>query len=207
VADGDAAAVHAGADRRREVLKDSAVGSGGTLSLAVVVLGLASAGFALARLPPGAAVLVVIVEVGAKLGMAMLVCRLTAAHEGLGSALSSAAGPRSLLPAVVVAAPAGLVSWLVVDPRRSARLWDRARPPAGLVSWLVVDPDGAGLAGTAASDFPSLAALVAAVAVALLVGRWARTTLGGVSGDVLGAANELGRVAALHARVIAWTRF
>jgi adenosylcobinamide-GDP ribazoletransferase len=53
---------------------------------------------------------------------------------------------------------------------------------------------------------PALAAtLVAGPAVALLVGRWARVALGGVSGDALGAANELGRVAALHAGVVAWT--
>lgn len=52
-----------------------------------------------------------------------------------------------------------------------------------------------------------------APAVALLGGvgsafgliRWARTRLGGVSGDVFGATNELGRVVGLHLGVIAWT--
>jgi adenosylcobinamide-GDP ribazoletransferase len=29
--------------------------------------------------------------------------------------------------------------------------------------------------------------------------------LGGISGDVLGAANELGRVVGVHAGVVAWT--
>ncbi|WP_262175377.1 adenosylcobinamide-GDP ribazoletransferase [Haloarcula laminariae] len=47
-------------------------------------------------------------------------------------------------------------------------------------------------------------ALVAALAVALLVRRWARRTLGGVGGDVFGATNELARVAALHGAVAAW---
>lgn len=47
--------------------------------------------------------------------------------------------------------------------------------------------------------------LVAGTAVAVLLGRAARRWLGGVGGDVLGAANELGRVVALHAGVIAWT--
>jgi adenosylcobinamide-GDP ribazoletransferase len=47
--------------------------------------------------------------------------------------------------------------------------------------------------------------LLVGPAVALLVGRWATTHLGGVTGDALGAANELGRVAALHAGVIVWT--
>jgi adenosylcobinamide-GDP ribazoletransferase len=52
-----------------------------------------------------------------------------------------------------------------------------------------------------------VAALAAPVATAWLVGRWAEGHLGGVSGDVLGAANELGRAAGLHAGVIAWTLF
>ncbi|WP_228546199.1 adenosylcobinamide-GDP ribazoletransferase [Halegenticoccus tardaugens] len=52
-----------------------------------------------------------------------------------------------------------------------------------------------------------VAALLAGPVVALLVGRWAKNHLGGISGDALGAANELGRVAAVHAGVIAWTAF
>ncbi len=34
---------------------------------------------------------------------------------------------------------------------------------------------------------------------------WARYALGGISGDVLGAANELARLAGLHAGVFVWT--
>ncbi len=48
-------------------------------------------------------------------------------------------------------------------------------------------------------------AVVAAVVAALVVRAWACRMLGGVSGDVLGAANELARVAALHAGVVVWT--
>jgi len=48
-------------------------------------------------------------------------------------------------------------------------------------------------------------ALAAAVGTALVVWRWADGYLGGVNGDVFGATNELARVAALHAGVIAWT--
>jgi adenosylcobinamide-GDP ribazoletransferase len=57
-----------------------------------------------------------------------------------------------------------------------------------------------------AGSAPALAVtLLVGPAAALLVGRWATNHLGGVTGDALGAANELGRVVALHAGVIVWT--
>lgn len=48
-------------------------------------------------------------------------------------------------------------------------------------------------------------AVLAALATALLLLQWARSRLGGVNGDVFGASNELGRLVALHAGVVAWT--
>jgi adenosylcobinamide-GDP ribazoletransferase len=165
---GDALVVHGGPAERCEVMKDTAVGAGGALAAALVVLGLATAGFALAELPPQAVLLVVTAEVGAKLGMAVLVCFGSAAHEGLGSAFTGNE-PRSLVSPVLVAIPAVLLTW----PR-------------------VV---------------PAVAALLAAVVAALFVFRWAQANLGGVSGDVLGATNELARIAALHAGVVTWTHF
>ncbi len=62
--------------------------------------------------------------------------------------------------------------------------------PAGLLAW------------------PSPAALAAVGTGPLVAGGllWrARRTLGGVSGDVFGASNELARVVGLHAGVIVWT--
>ena len=47
-------------------------------------------------------------------------------------------------------------------------------------------------------------ALLSAFMTALVVVRWARARLGGVNGDVFGAANELGRLVALHAGAVAW---
>ena len=52
-----------------------------------------------------------------------------------------------------------------------------------------------------------VAALVSGVLVARFVARWATRRLGGVSGDVLGAGNELARAVAVHAGVVAWTLF
>ena len=174
---GDAAVVHGGPEARREVLKDSALGVGGTVALVAVVLGLATAALGLvgASGAPGsggplvAAGIVVAAEVGAKAATATLVCVGDAAHEGLGSALTEETAVGAALPVLALAAPAALLAW----PR----------------------------------VLPGAAALLAALATAGLLRRWARRRLGGVSGDVLGATNELARVAALHAGVIAWTRF
>jgi adenosylcobinamide-GDP ribazoletransferase len=87
----------------------------------------------------------------------------------------------------------------------------------GLGSAVVGEAEAAGLVPVVAAAVPaallappgSTPALVAALAagplIALLVGRWATNHLGGVTGDALGAANELARVVALHAGVVAWT--
>ncbi len=165
---GDAAAVHGSPADRRAVLKDTTVGTGGVLAVAVVVAGLALAGLALADLPLRVAAAVVVAsEVGAKAALATLVCVGDAPHEGLGSALTTESAPRDALGVAAVAAPAAVLAW-----------------PAVAVG---------------------AAALAAAAVVAALVFRWATRRVGGVNGDVLGATNELARVAALHAGVVAWT--
>jgi adenosylcobinamide-GDP ribazoletransferase len=56
--------------------------------------------------------------------------------------------------------------------------------------------------------WPSLVPVVAlsgAVVGGLAVYVWARGRIGGVSGDVFGAVNEVGRLLALHLGVVAWT--
>jgi adenosylcobinamide-GDP ribazoletransferase len=62
--------------------------------------------------------------------------------------------------------------------------------PAALLAW----PSPAGAT-----------AVVAGPAVAVALRWWARGALGGMSGDVFGASNELARVAGLHAGVVVWT--
>lgn len=174
---GDAAVVHGDVERRRAVLKDSEVGVGAVLALGVGLVGLALAALGLAALPwMTAAALVIAAEVSAKLAMATLGCLGTASHEGFASAITERCTPDGLIGPVLLALPAAVL--LVVFGTLGATV----RP--ALV-----------LAG--------LAALVGPVVVALGLKRWADTRLGGVNGDVFGAANELGRVAALHLGLLA----
>lgn len=64
--------------------------------------------------------------------------------------------------------------------------------PAALVAWPLIAP---------------AVALPAAVVGGLAVFAWAHSRLGGVSGDVFGAANEVARLLALHVGVVAWTHW
>ncbi|MFC4449045.1 adenosylcobinamide-GDP ribazoletransferase [Halorussus aquaticus] len=184
---GDAAAVHGDPEARRAVLKDTEVGVGAVLALGLVVVGLALAALALARLPLAAAVTVVVAaEVGAKFGMAALACLGDPAFEGLGSAFTDNAPVALVAPAAVAAPVVGLGRFVT---------------PLAAVGFPAVTL-GASAAGLVAA---STAALAGAVAVALALLRWSRANLGGVNGDVFGAANELARIAGLHLGVVAWT--
>jgi adenosylcobinamide-GDP ribazoletransferase len=164
---GDAVAAHGAAVDRREIMQDSAVGTGGVLAVALVVFALGTAGVQLAAMPTKAVSIVVVAEVGAKLTVGMLVCLGSGSHEGLGSALTSNATALSAVPVTVVGIPALVLTW--------------PYPVVGAVT------------------------LTASVLSGLVVLLWARRYLGGVSGDVFGATNEIARVVAVHAGVIAWT--
>lgn len=165
---GDALVVHGDAGERLAAMGDTTLGVGGTLAVALVVLGLGLAGLALAGGGLQVVLLVVSAEVGAKLAMATVACLGRAAHEGLGSALSSRHRPRSLALPALLALPAAGLTW----PH-----------PAAAV------------------------ALAAGPLSALVVLAWARHSLGGITGDAIGATNEVARVVALHAGVIAWTNW
>jgi adenosylcobinamide-GDP ribazoletransferase len=108
---GDGLAVHGDAERRRAVMHDSAVGVGALVAVVLVVLALWSGASELAARPARAALLVVTAEVAAKLATAAVVCLGTASHEGLGSALTGASGPRDLLVPAVLAVPAAALTW------------------------------------------------------------------------------------------------
>jgi adenosylcobinamide-GDP ribazoletransferase len=108
---GDAAVVHGDAERRREVMRDTTVGVGAVVAVAVGLLGLTLGALGLTALPLGVAVAVAIAsDVGAKLGLVTLAVTGRASHEGLGSRLLGA-GPRELALGAVLAGPAAVLTW------------------------------------------------------------------------------------------------
>jgi adenosylcobinamide-GDP ribazoletransferase len=178
---GDAAVVHGSPEERRRVLNDSALGVGGTVALVAVVLGLSTAAFGLVEAAAAAGTPGVRDRLGVAVGI------VVAAEVGAKAATAT-------LVCVGDAAHEGLGSALTAENTASAAVPVLAlAAPAALLAWPLV--------------FPGTAALLAALATAGMLRWWARRRLGGVSGDVLGATNELARVAALHAGVIAWTQW
>ncbi|WP_230455339.1 adenosylcobinamide-GDP ribazoletransferase [Halorubrum sp. BV1] len=190
---GDAAVVHGDADARREVLNDAALGVGGTVALALVVLALATAGLSLARIagasPPAPVA---------------------------GSSPAPSAAPAAAVAIVVVAevgAKAATATLVCVGDAAheglGSALADGATSSDALAVLLVATPAALLARPAIGSAAPVLAAaaFAAAFATAAAFRRWSARRLGGISGDVLGATTELARVAALHAGVIAWTRF
>ncbi len=135
---------------------------------------------------------------------------LAVASLALGASALAGAGPvvaLSVAVAAEVGAKAGVAALSCLGSPAHEGLGSQLAAeagPASLVPVCLVAVAGLPFAPPGAR-VPAAAALLAAVPVAALVRRWARRALGGVSGDVFGAANELCRVAGVHAGVVAWT--
>ena len=183
---GDAVAAH-DPDRRLSVLKDADLGVGGALALGLTLLATTLGALALA----------------------------TGSVDGAGGTGGSGASGDAL----AVTAAFGIVLAAEVGAKAGMALLACLGTPAheGLGSAVVDEADPRSVVTVAAVSVPALlaapsgalpsvaAALLAGPAVSLVLLARVRPWLGGVSGDVFGAANELGRAAALHAGVIAWT--
>ena len=171
---GDAMAAH-DPDRRRAALDDAALGVGGALALSVTLLTTTLGVLALATGFTG----------GASLAGTMAYRVVLAAEVGAKAGMA-------VLACVGRPAHEGLGSAVVGD----VGLWSLAPVVVVSVPVVLAPPAGA---------FPALVAtLLAGPAVALIVSSRVSLWLGGVSGDVLGATNELGRAVALHVGVIVW---
>lgn len=90
---------------KRDVLTDSAVGTGGALGIGIVLLGLFSAGFLITALPVTALGIVVAAEVVAKTSITVLIGFGTAFHDGLGSQFTSNITPASLVFPLLASLP------------------------------------------------------------------------------------------------------
>lgn len=170
-----------GLAQRRAVMKDSATGVGGALAVGLSVVALALAALALARAATGPTLSIGSLEGSALHAVATIVAAEVGAKAGMG-----------VLACLGRPAHEGLGSQLLVPNRPVAVVGvGLAALPATLL---------AGLDGVVVL----LAVLAAGPAVALAVGHWAIGRLGGVSGDVFGAVNELGRLVGLHVGIVGW---
>ena len=171
------------ASTRRAVLKDASTGVGGTLAVALAIVALALAAFSLT---PAAGGFGNVPNVGPTEPVVRAVATIVAAEVGAKAGMG-------VLACLGRPAHEGLGSRLVTSSRAtSLPTLALAVVPATLL---------AGRGGVAVLA----AVVITGPATALVVRRWARKRLGGVSGDVFGAVNELGRIAGLHVGVIAWT--
>ncbi|WP_415380406.1 adenosylcobinamide-GDP ribazoletransferase [Halosimplex sp. TS25] len=143
-----------------------------------------------------------VLGVGGTLAVAVVVTGLALGAVGLAALpLAAAAG---LVVAAEVAAKLAMATLVALGSAAhdgfGAAVADET-PPRGLLVPLALAVPAAVL------TLPSLAAagtLASALAVGLGLLWWARARLDGVTGDVVGAANELARVAALHAALVVW---
>ncbi|MFB6131048.1 MAG: adenosylcobinamide-GDP ribazoletransferase [Salinigranum sp.] len=181
---GDAAVVHGDPAERRAVMTDTTVGVGAVLALGLVLAGLWSAAFRLAALPARPPSL---------------------AAAGVRSLGALPIGSTSLVVAAEVGAKLAMAEVACLGSAShdglGSAVSDGHGPRSLVLPALVALP-------VAATTWPSPAAAVALLAAALTglgVLWWATRRLGGTSGDVIGGANELARVAGLLAGVIAWT--
>ncbi|MFH5801851.1 adenosylcobinamide-GDP ribazoletransferase [Haladaptatus sp. CMAA 1911] len=144
------------------------------------------------------------VGVGALLAVTLLIAGLTLAAVGL------VALPLEAVVAIVVTAEvsaklgmAGLAAFgSPAHEGLGSQLIDQT--PRGFVVAVIVSLPTLALSWSPLVGIVMISSSLLATAV---VARWARSWLGGVSGDVFGATNELSRLVALHVGVVAWTLF
>jgi adenosylcobinamide-GDP ribazoletransferase len=124
-------------------------------------------------------------------------------------ALGAARLPVRTAVAVVVAAEvgakAGMAVVACVGTAAHEGLGSQFTERASTRDLLAVGVAALPAAALSAPSLAAAAALAGAVLAGLLALAWLARLLGGVNGDVFGVVNEVGRVAGLHAGVVAWT--
>ncbi len=147
------------------------------------------------------------VGVGGALSLGVVLAALVLGALGLAGAGARVAVALAVAAEVGAKTGMALLAWR--GPPAGDGLGAAVVGPAGDASVLPVALAALPVFALAPSTGPAavLAAVLAGPAVAVAVGAWARAGLGGISGDVLGATNEIGRVAGVHAGVVAWTLF
>ncbi len=141
--------------------------------------------------------------VGALLAVVVVVVGLALGGLGL------AGVPIAVAVAIVVAAEVGaklaMAAMVTLDTAAYEGMAKQFTDPVGQRSILAPIAVSLPAAMLAWPHLAAAIALVSAVGSAALPWYWADRHLGGLSGDIVGAANEIGRVGGVHAGVIAWT--
>ena len=143
------------------------------------------------------------VGVGAVLALALGLIGLALAGVGLAGARSGVAV--TLVVASEVGAKLGMATLACLGTAGHegfGSTFTERCAPEDLTAVVLAAMPAALLPVTADAPAVGVAAVLAAVTVALWLREWATSRLGGVTGDVFGAANELGRVAGLHAGLL-----
>ncbi|AWB27512.1 adenosylcobinamide-GDP ribazoletransferase [Halococcoides cellulosivorans] len=145
------------------------------------------------------------IGVGGTLAIAGSVAALVAAG------LTLANGPAVQAAGIVLASEAtasvAMVALAVGGSAATDGLGATVIEPAGGIDALIAGLIGTPLVAAAALAGPLVPVAVGAggTLAALAVWTWARRTLGGLTGDVLGASHATARICAVHAGVIVWT--
>ncbi|HKZ37165.1 MAG TPA: adenosylcobinamide-GDP ribazoletransferase [Chryseolinea sp.] len=153
---GDGVAAHGTREKKIEVMRDTAVGTGGIIFCIIVILGVYSSLFSMADtlfLPYA----LIVAETSAKQSMITVAAFGRSIHMGFGATTVDNTKKSDFI--------AGMVF-------------------SGTVCYFALGFSGAG-------------ALIASQLAGLLVLNTANNHFGGVSGDIIGASNEVGRLAAL----------
>ncbi len=181
---GDGFVAHGSREKKIGAMRDVSLGIGGVVFCVIAVLGLfAAMSGILERDPAGAGyqflAVMIAAEVSAKQAMLTISAFGRSIHPGLGSIMIDETGFREFAIGLVFSAAVCVLVFAVVG------------------GGMYVGPGaGAGL------PLLGVAMLGSAIALSLVVLRTANRNFGGISGDVIGATNEIARLGALLVAVV-----
>lgn len=184
---GDGFVAHGSREKKIDAMRDVSLGIGGVVFCVIAVLGLFAAISGILGLDPAGAgyrflAVIIAAEVSAKQAMLTISAFGKSIHPGLGSIMIDETGPREFAIGLLFSAAVCVLVF------------------AGAGGGMYVGP---GVGAGAGLPVLGVAMIGSAIALSLVVLRTANRNFGGISGDVIGATNEIARLGALLVAV-AW---